>query len=281
MAAETATPIFSGPGVVTLLALVIALAVYLRNVFAYTQDSIESVLLDEKKHVYPKPDRHREKLELLTKTNNYIEAITPYMFMFCGVIAARLVAATFVLSCAHGNDITFDYCKYSHFVYSRLRGVDYLISIVLFVLILGMWAAHHFLKNEEIKLRYGIFADFSRREHDEDTRKHLQDTREHRDRVANVVRLCALPSITFITIALFFDRVIAFGGSVTVAMMVVVIWVFRVFPPSESQPSKQQAELEAFRNRHAARLSAAGVGAKRPKDKPSIRPSGRGLGGGR
>jgi hypothetical protein len=202
----TPDSIFSGPAIVTLLALVIALAVYLRAVFADTQDTIEDVLTDEKKHLFPKPDRHREKLKLLTTTNTYIEVITPYVFVFCVIIALRLIAATFIVVCTSASHAQHTGCYYSELTQCWLRSVDYFISIGLAVLILGMWAAHHFLKNVDKELRYGIYADFSDRETDENTKQLLMGIGQHRKKIecrVLVVFLILCAAISFLYWILF------------------------------------------------------------------------------
>jgi hypothetical protein len=145
-------PILNGVASVTLMALLIALAVYLRQVSADTEDTIES-LLSNTKSLWPRSAEHTQKrIKLLTRVLNYIVAITPILFLMSFIISARLVAGAYFAACTKN---IFSFCVDTMDILSShvLMAVDCFITFVVLILIAGMWAMHSRLKRQEKPIR--------------------------------------------------------------------------------------------------------------------------------
>lgn len=118
--------VLSGPQGYTLLAIVIALAAYLRSVSAAARDKIEAILAGKDELWTPGEDYTSERIRILNKTRRLIRAVTHAFFVLAWLLAIRLCTSIFVPG--HAN--------------LHLAFFDFLVLAFLTIAIFGMWIAH-------------------------------------------------------------------------------------------------------------------------------------------
>jgi len=138
-------PLLSGSAGVTALALVVALAVYLRNVSSNTQDNIEDILSDSSK-VWHKGENHtHRRLALLSNTRQNIEDLTPVMFALAVAFGLRVLAGAFPLH------------WWQQYIVPTFPWIDFSLLAFFIMTFAGMWRAHHKIKAKEIPIRHEMY----------------------------------------------------------------------------------------------------------------------------
>jgi Na+/melibiose symporter-like transporter len=143
------SPAFNSPASVTMLALIVALAVYLRQVSSTTQDRIEALLTSSADHVlWPRDERHtHDRIELLKNTRAIIERITPLVFATSVACALRVIVYA-------ASSLPY-YPSSWNGVFSW---IDIALASFVCTLIVGMWIAHSALKRKEKSVRRRMYS---------------------------------------------------------------------------------------------------------------------------
>ena len=138
------SPILNSAGSITLLAFVLALSVYLRQVHASCEDRIAAILDGKDSRVWPLGAQHTGlRIALLQRVNRTIEVITPWMFALSCVCAARVFL--YALSVFWSDSECYS---------SFLVWFDVLLSAAVFLAIVGMWIAHSLLRAEYARIKF-------------------------------------------------------------------------------------------------------------------------------
>lgn len=118
--------VLSGPQGYTLLAIVIALAAYLRSVSAAARDKIEAILAGKDDLWILGEEYTSERIRILNKTRRLIRGVTHAFFVLSWLLGIRLCTTIFVPG--HGN--------------LHMAFFDLFFLVFLTIAIFGMWIAH-------------------------------------------------------------------------------------------------------------------------------------------
>lgn len=128
--------VLSGSPGFTLIAIIIALAAYLRGVSAAARDKIESIIAGKESLWLPGKGHTQERLRILNKTRRLIKKMTHFFFGLAVAVGVRLCLT---VAMPHLNNI---------WVYV----VDVTIVVALVLAIFGMWSRSGFFSRPESPL---------------------------------------------------------------------------------------------------------------------------------
>ena len=137
---DTSPPIFHSSGVLTVLALMVAISAYLRQVYAACNAQIRDILEDKFKKTLPSGGAYAtEQIAILSETSDAIASITPVLFFFILVACIRLCLWSLWPQPSPGE---------IHF----LAVVDTLFSLSLSVGFVMSFSLHHKYKDRQNSL---------------------------------------------------------------------------------------------------------------------------------
>ena len=141
--------VFDSPAIAAYLALVIALAVYLRTVSASLTTTIEALIANPGSRLWPIGSKHREdKIALLRSTRAVIQLIAPVVFVIAILGTARLLVWT--LNVAFPAMIQREWVVWA----------DIALAAILVVMITAMFIVHLRMSGRERPIREAMEASF-------------------------------------------------------------------------------------------------------------------------
>jgi hypothetical protein len=152
-------PILNGAPGFILLAFVVALAGYLRQVSMNAQDRIEQIESNKHSDLWPKEAEHTlDRVNLLRKTRRKIELVARPLFFLIAVVSLR--AMLYALSRIAPSDMVYQYVGRASTWWSAewLRSIDLGITFFLLLLVLAMWVMHESGKFKEKRLMEKLLA---------------------------------------------------------------------------------------------------------------------------